>query len=93
MYKYLYFLLISVLVVPSNSFGQHNRIGFPLEPISTTGVSHMMDRADSTYGDFTEISPVDSLFYTVPEEDFWVVATAAADYDNDGDMDILQAGS
>jgi hypothetical protein len=47
---------------------------------------------DSTFGGFTEISPTDSLFITPPDEDFWVIATAPADYDNDGDLDIAVLG-
>jgi len=41
---------------------------------------------------FIEVTPPDSLFVTPPEEDFWVIATAPADYDNDGDMDIAVLG-
>jgi hypothetical protein len=47
---------------------------------------------DSTFGSFTEISPTDSLFITPPDEDFWVIATSSADYDNDGDLDIAVLG-
>ncbi|MBE0663815.1 MAG: VCBS repeat-containing protein [Bacteroidales bacterium] len=44
------------------------------------------------FGDFTEVTPWDSLFVTPQEEDFWVVTTAPADYDNDGDLDIAVLG-
>jgi hypothetical protein len=47
---------------------------------------------DSSFGDFTEITPPDSLFVTPPDEDFWVISTAPADYDNDGDIDIAVLG-
>lgn len=45
-----------------------------------------------TFGDFTEVTPLDSLFVTPPDEDFWVITTAPADYDNDGDLDIAVLG-
>ncbi len=34
-----------------------------------------------TFGDFTEVTPLDSLFITPQDEDFWVITTAPADYD------------
>ncbi len=49
-------------------------------------------RPDITFGNFTEITPTDSLFVTPPDEDFWVITTAPADYDNDGDLDIAVLG-
>ena len=45
-----------------------------------------------TFGDFTEVTPLDSLFITPQDEDFWVVTTAPADYDADGDLDIAVLG-
>ncbi|MDH3267255.1 MAG: FG-GAP-like repeat-containing protein [Ignavibacteria bacterium] len=45
-----------------------------------------------TFGDFTEVTPLDSLFFTPQDEDFWVVTTAPADYDADGDLDIAILG-
>jgi len=51
-----------------------------------------MNHPDSTFGDIMEITPPDSLFYTPPDEDFWVISTAPADYDNDGDLDIAVLG-
>ena len=45
-----------------------------------------------TFGDFTEVTPLDSLFVTPEDEDFWVVTTAPADYDSDGDLDIAVFG-
>jgi len=56
------------------------------------GVITSMGQPDSTFGDFTEITPPDSLFVTPPDEDFWVISTAPADYDNDGDLDIAVLG-
>lgn len=43
-------------------------------------------------GYFTEVTPPDSLFLTPMEEDFWVITTAPADYDSDGDQDIAVLG-
>lgn len=60
---------------------RHGRVHFP-------SINH----PDTTFGDFTEISPTDSLFITPADEDFWVIATAPADYDNDGDLDIAVLG-
>ena len=45
-----------------------------------------------TFGDFTEVTPLDSIFVTPQNEDFWVITTAPADYDNDGDLDIAVFG-
>lgn len=45
-----------------------------------------------TFGDFTEVTPLDSLFVTPQDEDFWVITTAPADYDLDGDLDIAVLG-
>lgn len=45
-----------------------------------------------SFGNFTEVTPFDSVFLTPQNEDFWTVATAPADYDNDGDLDIAVIG-
>ena len=45
-----------------------------------------------TFGNFTEVTPLDSLFVTPQDEDFWVATTAAADFDGDGDLDIAVFG-
>ncbi|MCB0271298.1 MAG: PKD domain-containing protein, partial [Calditrichaeota bacterium] len=45
-----------------------------------------------TFGDFTEVTPLDSLFVTPQNEDFWVITTAPADYDRDGDLDVAVLG-
>jgi photosystem II stability/assembly factor-like uncharacterized protein len=45
-----------------------------------------------TFGDFTEVTPLDPLFVTPQDEDFWVITTTSADYDGDGDLDIAVLG-
>ena len=45
-----------------------------------------------TFGIFTEVTPPDPLFVTPQDEDFWVISTAPADYDSDGDLDIAVLG-
>lgn len=44
------------------------------------------------FGNFTEVTPLDSVFVTPQDEDFWVISTAPADYDSDGDLDIAVLG-
>ncbi len=44
------------------------------------------------FGDFIEVTPLDPLFVTPDDEDFWVTTTAPADYDGDGDLDIVVLG-
>lgn len=45
-----------------------------------------------TFGDFTEVTPLDSIFVTPQDEDFWVITTASADFDNDNDLDVAVLG-
>lgn len=44
------------------------------------------------FGEFTEVTPLDPLFVTSQDEDFWVTSAAPADYDGDGDLDIIVLG-
>lgn len=44
------------------------------------------------FGEFTEVTPVDPLFVTPQDEDFWVSSAAPSDYDGDGDLDIAVLG-
>lgn len=59
---------------------------------STSTQSIPVQQVGGTFGDFTEVSPLDSLFVTPHDEDFWVATTAAADFDADGDLDIAVLG-
>jgi len=59
---------------------------------STIQVVVVQPGPGGVFGDFTEITPPDSLFVTPQDEDFWVITTAPADYDSDGDLDIAVLG-
>ncbi|OGU78823.1 MAG: hypothetical protein A2W11_11905, partial [Ignavibacteria bacterium RBG_16_35_7] len=59
---------------------------------STIRIVTVQPGPGGTFGDFTEVTPFDSLFITPQDEDFWVITTAPADYDNDGDLDIAVLG-
>ena len=57
-----------------------------------SGILTVQPLPGGTYGDFTEMTPLDSVFVTPQDEDFWVITTAPADYDTDGDLDIAVLG-
>lgn len=62
------------------------------DSISTGRVVVVEPNPGGTFGNFTEVTPWDSLFVTSQDEDFWVITTAPADYDGDGDLDIAVLG-
>ena len=59
---------------------------------STGRIITVQPNPGGTFGDFTEVTPLDSIFVTPQDEDFWVITTAPADYDSDGDLDIAVLG-
>lgn len=59
---------------------------------STLKIIAVQPNPGGVFGDFTEVTPPDSVFITPQEEDFWVIATAPADYDSDGDLDVAVLG-
>ncbi|TAK58314.1 MAG: T9SS type A sorting domain-containing protein, partial [Bacteroidetes bacterium] len=59
---------------------------------STGQIIVVQPNPGGTFGNFTEVTPLDSLFVTSQDEDFWVITTAPADYDGDGDLDIAVFG-
>lgn len=59
---------------------------------STIRIITVQPNPGGTFGNFTEVTPLDSIFVTPPDEDFWVITTAPADYDSDGDLDIAVLG-
>jgi hypothetical protein len=88
-------LLVAIVVFGISSFiatAQRNSIMHGLAGGTLKGIISSLNQPDSAFGDFTEITPQDSLFITPPDEDFWVISTAPADYDNDGDLDIAVLG-
>lgn len=59
---------------------------------STIRIITVQPNPGGIFGDFTEVTPLDSVFVTPQDEDFWVITTAPADYDSDGDIDIAVLG-
>jgi photosystem II stability/assembly factor-like uncharacterized protein len=84
---------------PSHTFDTSNTYHVTLivtdDDAATDGVVQFIEvqlGPGGTFGDFTEVTPLDSLFITPQDEDFWVITTAPADYDADGDLDIAVLG-
>lgn len=92
MKKDIFTLLIIFGLYSLSAIGQQNTKYLVPFAFDKKGVCERMAHPDSTFGSFSEISPADSLFITPPDEDFWVIATSSADYDNDGDLDIAVLG-
>jgi len=59
---------------------------------STLRIISVQPNPGGVFGDFVEVTPLDSVFITPQEEDFWVITTAPADFDIDGDLDIAVLG-
>jgi hypothetical protein len=92
MKRYIYPAIVLLFLFSLGSVAQdHAKWHSPVNAIAGE-VSENTHRPDTVFGDFTEISPLDSIWQTQADEDFWVVATAPADYDNDGDLDIAVLG-
>ncbi|MGH1364209.1 MAG: YCF48-related protein [Calditrichia bacterium] len=84
---------------PSHTFAAANTYLVRLTVVDDDGDSNTTLRAvvaqpgpGGTFGAFTEVTPIDSVFVTPQDEDFWVITTAPADFDLDGDLDIAVLG-
>ncbi len=92
MKKNLFTLLIIFGLFSLSAIGQQDAKYLVPFTLDNKGICARMAHPDSTFATFSEISPTDSLFITPPDEDFWVISTSSADYDNDGDLDIAVLG-
>ena len=86
------FVLMVLGLSVTSTLAFQQEIFFSLVPENPKGIEFAFINPDTTFGVFTEVSPPDSLFFTPADEDFWVNATAPADFDNDGDLDIAVIG-
>lgn len=89
----------STLQHPSHTFTQANtyivRLTVTDDDSATGGRTRFIvvqPGPGGTFGNFTEVTPLDSLFVTPQDEDFWVITAAPADYDGDGDLDMAVLG-
>lgn len=81
------FLMMGLMAFPITECKAHTLSGVNKTIIDTPTLE-----GDTVFGAFTEVTPGDPLFITPADEDFWVNATAPADFDNDGDLDIAVIG-
>ena len=86
-----YYLIILISSFSFSAFSQQKR-NINDENKIVARVTETTSGPEAVFGDFTEISPVDAVWVTPPDQDFWVISTAPADYDNDGDFDIAVLG-
>lgn len=87
----VFFLQLISIYVSANQLVRNN-IEFEIYQKYSLISSMPLRQGDTTFGVFTEVTPSDTIFITPFEKDFWVNATAPADYDNDGDLDIALIG-
>jgi hypothetical protein len=92
MKKSIYFIVLFLSIFSLTVVGQHNGKYLSSILMGNEQIVALITNTHTTFGAFTEVSPSDSLFITPPDEDFWVIATASADYDHDGDLDIAVLG-
>jgi hypothetical protein len=77
-------LPLSIIFMASAVLAQHNA--------GIQAPDSYQSRSGKSLGGFTEVTPFDSVFTSPENEDFWVISTAPADYDSDGDLDMAVLG-